>query len=228
MRRRPKNIKPDRAWIARWLGVTVLLVGSGALVVRSVVGDGAAGNSEPDGPIANAKVSRVYNGRKVKLESEQHLTYAGIRAPYAGEPFFDDAKRRNTELVEGKKIRLRFDEAEPTDGETLNGYAFVDGEFVNELMVREGLAYVRLTTNNQRFAKELLAAQHAARSKRKGLWREPEPTRESVYVGDAKHGNFHRPDCEETPNIKPAGRVEFNSRRSAFDKGFAPCTKCKP
>lgn len=227
MNRRPKDNKPDRSWIAKWFAVTVLLAGSGTLVVRSVVGDGTNA-PEPGGPVAKAEVSRVYSGHKIKLESEQHLNYAGIRAPFQGEPFFEDAKARNVELVEGKKIRLRFDEAEPTDGETLNGYAFADGEFVNELLVREGLAYVRLTTTNQRFAKELLDAQLAARRGRKGLWHEPAPARESVYVADPKYGNFHRPGCEETPNIKPERRKKFKSRRNAFDKGFAPCKKCKP
>jgi micrococcal nuclease len=171
---------------------------------------------------------RIRSGDTVIANNDNKLIYAGVRAPVEGEPLFEEARARNATLVEGKKLRLRFDADERDKQDRLVAYAWVDKEFVNDILVREGLAYARLTPATTRYAEELLAAQAEARSARRGLWNLTPPPAEHEYWADAKYGNFHRPNCEERQKAKSERIQTLKSRDNAFERGLAPCPKCKP
>jgi micrococcal nuclease len=211
-------------------------VRGGLLAAALCVGTGAAWSLrhepptqvEPFEKLFAAQVKRVLSGHTVKIEPDLKLSYAGIRAPYADEPFFGQAKNRNEKLVSEKRVRVRYDDEAQGDDERGMGYVFADGVFVNEQLVREGLAYVRLTTGTNRYNDRLLAAQAEAWRRRRGIWGRPAPRPEKTYFADPKYGNFHRPDCEETPKIKPERLRTFKTRGSALGKGFAPCRRCNP
>ena len=178
-------------------------------------------------------VKRVISGSKIKLDGrgdaeDEYIIYAGVRAPFPKEPYFEDSLTRNTELVIGKEVRLRFGKQRKDRNDRMLAYVFCGDEFVNETMVREGLAYVRNTTANHRFAERLLKAQKEARSRRRGLWKDRVWTRESSYPADPKYGNFHRRSCGEVGRINPKRLRTFKSAGRAFDEGFAPCAKCNP
>jgi endonuclease YncB( thermonuclease family) len=208
--------------------VLLLVIGSGAWLIRTLFYRDAPPVAER---MDHVKVKSVLSGQVVKIKHGDRLTYAGIRAPYEQEPLFAEARRRNAELVEGKELRLRFDQQDRRESkrkEYLVAYAFVDGEFVNERLVREGLAYVRMTPDSRQYAERLLAAQSEARRKRVGLWNELPSAPEASYPADPKYGLFHRPTCEEVPKIKPERLARFTLREDAFDAGIAPCPKCQP
>ena len=189
-----------------------------------------AGDDQPiaTGKLRKAKVERVYSGHKIKLSSGEDLIYAGIRAPYADEPLYVKARRRNAELVVGETIRLRFDKVDRDRKGRLSAYVTADGALINEALVREGLAYVRLTPDTQRFADMLLSAQAEARREQLGLWRTKPRSARDGYAADPKYGNFHKLRCDEVDNMKPERRVNFKTRDAALDQGFAPCRKCQP
>lgn len=210
-----------------------LACGAGVIVV--FIGIGLAFDSGPDVDHERARrnalrveVDRAISGHKVKLDDGQSLKYAGIRAPYRSEPLFEEALRRNAELVEDEDVRLRFDRIRRDSDGRLNAYVFIGSDFINEILVREGLAYARLTPDSRRFGTRLLAAQKEAQENKRGLWKGKPPARERSYVADPKYGNFHRPSCEEVPKIKPERVVAFKARSEAFERGFAPCEKCAP
>ena len=212
--------------------IRIALATIGVLTVAAVAGwilwSAARGDTEDPGGLARGKVEHVRSGHKVVLDGGEDVLYAGVRAPFQDEPLFDEALKRNTELVGGKKVRLRFEETVKDKKDRLLAYVFADGVHVNEQLVREGLAYAQVTTSQRRFEKELLTAQNDARKQKRGLWRLPTPPSETTYPADPKYGSFHRPSCEEVPNIKPERLVTFPQRNKAFDSGFAPCHKCKP
>ncbi|HEY3242206.1 MAG TPA: thermonuclease family protein [Phycisphaerae bacterium] len=208
--------------------VILLFVGSGAWLARTLLKTDSA---PAVARMNNVKVKRVLSGHTVEIKHGDRLTYAAIRAPYGSEPLFEDARRRNAELVEGKELRLRYDHRDRLEGDEKNrlvAYAFIDGQMINERLVREGWAYVRLTPDFRRFAEQLLAAQSAARHDGVGLWSAPAPAPESDYPADPKYGNFHRPSCAEVGRIKPERLTSFKLRDAALDAGFAPCPKCCP
>lgn len=176
----------------------------------------------------SAKVTDVVSGHKVEIKPEDHLSYAGIHAPYPNEPFGKEALELNRKLVEGKTVRLRFDETPKDRKGRWLAYVFADREFVNKRLVAEGLAYARLKAAEQRFAKELLAAQNEARVSRRGIWSVPIKETEDRYPGDRKHASFHRPGCEDVANTRPGNEVMFSSKNEAFSAGFVPCRHCSP
>lgn len=216
-----------------WDHRRALLIGGPSAVVVIVVlavlfGSAPAQEQTGDRRVYTAKVERVYSGQSIKLNAGAHVNYAGIRTPYAQEPLYEAARRRNIELVDGRKVRLRFDEGADKAGERLRAYVFSKKGFVNELLVREGLAYVRITPSETRFSAQLLEAQSEAMRKGRGLWASKTRSRERKYPADPKYGNFHRPRCEEVPKIKPQRLKTFRTVADAVTHGLAPCSKCRP
>lgn len=124
------------------------------------------------------RVKSVIDGDTIVLEdiSGTNVRYLGIDSPEVqsldgpGDPLSDEARRINKNLVEGKKVRLEFDE-ERFDpyGRTL-AYVFVDGIFVNEQILRSGLAKALIIKPNDRYAERLLEAEKEAKDRRRGVW----------------------------------------------------------
>lgn len=211
-----------------FIGGSVLalaVVAFGVLIAVKLTG----GPRQPTEKRLKVKAKRAVNGHYVKLNKQDKLVYAGIRAPYENEPFHQEAKQRNAELVEGQELRLRYEREVFRDRKgRLFAYAFRDDVFINKTLVLEGLAYVRLTLDTKRYSDVLLAAQAEARRSRRGLWSRVSGSDEQSYVADPKYGEFHRPSCEVVPRINPERRVEFKNKEGAFDQAFAPCNKCLP
>ncbi len=219
------NRQTTRVPAARWLIVGMVAIGIawGAITFSKYVQERRLLER-----IDHVKIKRVISGHSVSLQSGERLNYAAIRAPYAQEPLHDEARRRNAEFVEGKEARVRFDIAYRDRNERPLGYVSAEGRFVNEALVRDGLAYVRLTPATRRFADRLLSAQADARKNRRGIWRQPPRPPESSYPADPKHGNFHRPTCDQVEKIAHNRLVALPAKNEAFDEGFAPCAKCLP
>lgn len=186
--------------------------------------------SEDEGLPTYVDVERAVNGHYLKTDNGPKILLLGIRAPYENEPGHAEAKTRVEALTVGKEIRLRFERTAREDDEgRLLAYAFDEDRFVNETLVREGLAFVRLTEETQRFADGLLSAQHEAMKKKRGIWKGVlARAKESKYPADPKYGDFHRPACEVASRINPERKIEFSRREEAFSRGFAPCNKCQP
>jgi len=170
---------------------------------------------------------------KVQIDTDDekddaYIIYAGLRPLHKSDPLFDASLKRHNELVKGKRLRLRFGKKKYDSKGRMLVYVFVDDIFVNETLIREGLAYVRLTDENHRFKKRLLAAQDEARRHRRGIWKTRLPSHENEYIADRKYGNFHRPSCAECSKIKSERKVVFRSANKALKEGLAPCTKCNP
>lgn len=207
------------------IGLVVLTAGALALLSGAEVPD----DQSPEQRLF-VKAKRAVSGQKLKLDNDQdeYLILAGIRSPVGGEPFYDEATRRINAMIEEKKIRLRFDDEHRDSEGRLHAYVFIEDTFANEVLVRDGLAYARVTTTNNRFGDRLIAAQSEAQKARRGVWSNRHAGTEKSYVGDPKYGNFHRRNCEEADKIPADRLVEFTADKDALSKGFAPCAKCKP
>lgn len=215
----------DKRTAIRWILICGLLISCGTLLVRSLLGsDGDAAEERP----TRVEVKRVIGGQYLKVSPDDRVVYAGIRTPHENEPFHDEARMRNEELVLGQELRLRFDDVTRDEDGRLMAYAFIDDLMINDVLVREGLAYVRAAANQQRFKERLLAAQREAREQQRGLWEYVTDSTEANYPADPKYGNFHLTSCEEVPKIKPARLLIFESKDQAFAEGFAPCSGCSP
>lgn len=225
---KPNPLKEHKALTAlAAIGVIAIVVSVYLLLKQLGASDETPGGPKPI--LTQATVKRVVSGHYVKLSDDERLIYAGIRAPFENEPYFQEAKKRNEALVVDNNVDLQYD-TQPRDSDgRLLAYAFLgDGTHINLTLVREGLAYVRLTPKATRYAQILLAAQSEARLNKRGMWATMAESTEASLVADPKYAEFHRPSCEVAKKISEQRRETFKNKLGAFEKGFAPCNKCLP
>lgn len=133
--------------------------------------------SQPPIPKGFVRVVSVIDGDTIEIEGGMRVRYLGIDTPETVHPtkpvqcFGPEASAENHRLVEGSFVRLERD-TEDTDhyGRLLRYIYLPDGTFVNEALVRNGYASVLLYPPNIAHARELQAAESAARATGAGLW----------------------------------------------------------
>ncbi|MEK7678569.1 MAG: thermonuclease family protein, partial [Deltaproteobacteria bacterium] len=117
-------------------------------------------------------MERVIDGDTIVVSGLGPVRYIGIDTPEAGEPFYYEAKKRNTELVGGKGLRLKICGPSPHDryGRTL-AWVYANGIFVNEELLRQGLARTLVIPPcGLELADELMAVEKQALLSRAGMW----------------------------------------------------------
>lgn len=122
-------------------------------------------------------VKRVIDGDTTELVDGTRVRYIGIDTPESGQCAGEAAMKENVQFAENKKVILETDvQKYDKYGRTL-AYVFVDGVFINEELLKRGLATVTTYPPNIKYVDRFLRAQQEAREKRLGLWSEaPCPT----------------------------------------------------
>ena len=156
-------------------------------------------------------VARVVDGDTLVLDRGERVRLIGVDTPETKDPrkpvqfFGREAANFTRQMVEGKRVRLEFDQANAATGHkdkygrTL-GYVFrEDGKFLNAEIVRLGFghAYMRYPFEHAHEFREL---ERQARSNNAGLWNDPTlprdkssstaEARDAVYLGP-RGGAYH-------------------------------------
>ena len=127
-------------------------------------------------------VRRVIDGDTIDVAAIGRVQLLGIDAPEIGRnrvaapPLAREAQQRLAGLLTNRWVRLEYanDKARTR---SQSAYVFLeDGKFVNEWMVREGLARVNGRSGLRRLA-ELQRAEREAQSLRLGIWSNPPSNR---------------------------------------------------
>ena len=129
-------------------------------------------NTTPEGEEGYFIVEDVVDGDTIRVSGGVALRYIGIDTPEVGEPLYHEARRRNSELVGGKKVRVVVCGEEPRDryGRTL-AWVYVDGVFVNGKLLAEGLARTLIIPQCGLLKEdELVGLEMEAREKGVGIW----------------------------------------------------------
>lgn len=184
---------------------------------------------------AKLSVRQVYDGDTVALSTGEHVRYLGLDAPEidhkGGKSDFlaREARDVNAKLVQGKQIRLEFDQERCDRHGRLLAYVFLEnGDMVNVLLLKKGLARVFQQPPNLKYSSLLLDSQRRAMAERVGIWQKPVEKPEPYYVGNSHSYRFHRPDCPLGKTISGRHRVRFESAYNACWEGYSPCRQCKP
>lgn len=117
-------------------------------------------------------VKYVIDGDTITVPGRESVRYIGIDTPERGEPFYGEARKRNSSLVKGKKVTLVFCDKERRDkyGRLL-AWVYADGVFVNEVLLREGLARrLPIPPCGTMFVTKFKAAEDSARAEGLGIW----------------------------------------------------------
>lgn len=126
-----------------------------------------------------AQVKRVVDGDTILLENGEKVRYIGVNTPESVDPrqgvecFGKEASVFNRDLVEGKRVRLERDTSDRDKyGRLLRFVYLEDGTFVNELLVREGYAFVSTYPPDVSKQDTFRLAEKQARDEKRGLWSE--------------------------------------------------------
>ncbi|MGH7808148.1 MAG: thermonuclease family protein [Thermodesulfobacteriota bacterium] len=124
-------------------------------------------------------VLSVIDGDTVLIEGiDTHVRYLEIDAPEIltddspGDPLSLESKQLNERIVLGKKVKLEFDRQKYDDYGRVLAYVHVDGIFVNEEIVRNGLARAFIIQPNDKYSKVIYEAEEKAKREKKGIWGE--------------------------------------------------------
>jgi len=187
--------------------------------------------------LSSAKISvrQVYDGDTVALSTGEHVRYLGVDAPEmdhkGGKSDFmaREARDVNAKLVQGKPVRLEFDQERSDRYGRLLAYVFLEnGDMVNALILKNGLARVFQQPPNLKYSSLLLDSQRRAMAEKVGIWEKPVEKPEPYYVGNSNSYRFHRPGCPLGKTISRRHRVRFETAYKACWEGYSPCRQCKP
>lgn len=139
--------------------------------------------TETDGTTAKIPVElvKVIDGDTIKIiyqGAEQNVRYLLIDTPETNhprlgkQPFGDEAKARNKQLIESGKLEIEFDVGERFDKyDRLLAYIYVDGKSVQKILLSEGLARVAYVyPPNTRHLDPYEKSQTTAKEKKLGIW----------------------------------------------------------
>jgi len=155
-------------------------------------------------------VKKVIDGDTIELENGFIVRYLWINAPESGQNFYEEAKQRNKELVEGKKVKLEYDVQIYDNYQRILAYVFVDDIFVNLQLVKEGLALVETISPNIKYIDDLLNAQKYAKENGLGIWKKSEIKLKIIFINYDAPGNDHENLNGEWVEIKNLGNEDVN------------------
>lgn len=135
--------------------------------------------------IQTAIVTKVIDGDTIEIDTGQKIRYIGIDTPETQHPtkglecFGQEAKAKNKELIEGRRVRLIRDVSETDRYGRLLRYVYLtditpsassEGFFVNEYLVKEGYAYAATFPPDIKYNDYFKKLQDQAMQDKKGLW----------------------------------------------------------
>ena len=171
----------------------------------------AAGSAEP-GIVTRSEpvlVRAVIDGDTIDVASVGRVRLLGIDAPEVAHtyetaaPFGREARERLTSLVLRRWVRLERDGQDRDVYDRHLAYVLTeDGQCINTVLVREGLARVSVRQPIARLA-ELQRAEHEAQSARRGMWEHSPPAATSSRDPDTSGGATRRsPRRRTSPRVR--------------------------
>ena len=119
-----------------------------------------------------AKVERIVDGDTIVLHSGAIVRYVGITSPETNEPYEKEATEANRKLVEGKEIKLEYDNYKGDKFGRILAYLIIDGKNVSIELVKLGMAQVVVYQHKKPFIyqEQLLKLQEEAKKNKRGIW----------------------------------------------------------
>ncbi|MGB9749622.1 MAG: thermonuclease family protein [Caldisericia bacterium] len=134
-------------------------------------------------------VKKVIDGDTAELDNGLIIRYIGINAPEQNQNLYNESKQRNKELVEGKKVKLEFDNLLFDQYGRLLCYVFVDEIFVNYQLIKEGFAVLDKVYPNTKYINKLTEAENFAKENKLGVWKESKIKLKIININYDAEGN---------------------------------------
>ncbi|MAG40096.1 hypothetical protein CMI41_03955 [Candidatus Pacearchaeota archaeon] len=152
-----------KGWTKRKKGVVLLIILSGVLYWFY------SGAFYGDSGLREYVVDNITDGDTVLLDSGAKVRLMGLNTPETGMLNGFEVEMFLEELVLGKKVSLD-NFGEDRYGRTL-GYLFLDGENVNELILKNGFASLYYYQKDEYYS-DMKEAEESAMEEKVGIWKE--------------------------------------------------------
>jgi micrococcal nuclease len=130
---------------------------------------------------STVKVISVIDGDTIVIEGGQKVRYIGINTPEflydksghktGDQCFAKEATEENKKLVEGKTVKLQKDSSEKDKYGRLLRYVYVDNNFVNESLIKNGYARLMTIKPDTDHSLQFKTDQENAKENNLGLWK---------------------------------------------------------
>jgi endonuclease YncB( thermonuclease family) len=127
------------------------------------------------------RVVAVHTAKVIELDNGSMVRLAAIQAPNRArddtetdDPLAQQAYATMQRLALGHAVRLEPIGDKPDRRGRVVAMAYVDDIWLQEAMLREGMAWVYTFADTRMFAEPLLAAEHEAEQARRGVWGQAE------------------------------------------------------
>jgi micrococcal nuclease len=157
------------------LVIVLLLVG---IIISKIVASANMGKWNVPKGLKKYKIVRVIDGDTIVVAKLGNIRLIGVNTPESkvnrmtGEQYYGEkASRFAKKLLEGKTVKLEFDEGREDKYGRILAYVYLDKIFVNALLVKKGYAKVLSMPPNVRYKKLFQTLEKEAKAKRKGLWK---------------------------------------------------------
>lgn len=173
----------------------------------------------------------LYNGKEINVRYLLIDTPETNHPRLGKQPFGEEAKERNRQLVNSGALTLEFDVGERIDKyDRLLAYVYVDGKSVQKTLLAEGLARVAYVyPPNTRHLTPFEEAQATAKKKGLGIWSIENYATDSGFNSDAappKASNSTvTPKAPNTTTSKPATTPSTNV--ASGQEWFQNCTELR-
>jgi micrococcal nuclease len=129
----------------------------------------------PNSNVSEALVTKIISGDLIEVQiggASYLVRYLSVEAPQLNEPFGPEAQQINSMLVKDQVVSMEKDQTDiNADGQLLR-YVFVGDMNVNEEMVRQGVARVKLLPPNTKYGFQLQEVENGAKANQLGIWSE--------------------------------------------------------
>jgi len=136
------------------------------------------------------KVTRVIDGDTIEISTGERVRLICIDTPETNENYYKEAKDYLTDLILNKEIELVKDKSETDRYDRLLRYIYLDGDFVNEIIVENGWAVAYPYSPDTTLCPQIQEAEEEARSMGLGIWSEEEESGDSSeYICSSNYYN---------------------------------------
>jgi len=145
-------------------------------------------------------VKRVYDGDTLVLENDERVRLLSINTPEISSRHREaesggiEARDWLEDQLKQGQVYLQFDAEKRDRYDRLLAYAWtVDGEFINEQLLQQGMATLTLQPPNLQYADNLIAAQQQAIDQNKGIWTDKTyRPRKVITIDETAYRGWHR------------------------------------
>jgi len=129
-------------------------------------------------------VTRVIDGDTLEIEGGSNIRILGINTPEKKQFLYGNASDFLKRLVGGKNVTLEKDIVETDKYGRRLRYVFIGGAFVEEEILKRGLANSFIIPPNEKYSAKLREAEEYARENKIGLWKTDENYAGCISISD--------------------------------------------